>query len=150
MTYAGARGNTKKQMSEVLHFNLHDAELHFAFSKLNSVFNTPKSDFQLAIANSLWGQIDYPFQKSFLDLVKKYYSAGFNLADFVDEINREKARNEINKWTEDKTNQKIRELIHKEDLTYLTRLFLVNAIYFKGKWKYTFNKDETKEMLFFH
>ncbi|MGB9787481.1 MAG: serpin family protein [Dictyoglomus turgidum] len=149
MTYAGASGNTKKQMSEVLYFNLPDDELHFAFSKLNSILNTPKSDFQLAIANSLWGQINYPFQEDFLDLVKKYYSAGFNLVDFVDEINREKARNEINKWVEDRTNQKIRELIHKEDLNPMTRLVLVNAIYFKGKWKYTFNKEETREMPFF-
>lgn len=149
MTYAGARGNTKKQMSKVLHFNLPDDELHFAFSKLNSIFNTPKSDFQLAIANSLWGQINYPFQEDFLYLVKKYYSAGFNLVDFVDEVNREKVRNEINKWVEDRTNKKIRELIHKEDLNSLTRLVLVNAIYFKGKWKYTFDKDETKELPFF-
>lgn len=76
-------------------------------------------------------------------------SAGFNLVDFVNDLNREKARNEINKWVEDRTNQKIKELIQKGDLTSLTRLVLVNAIYFKGKWKYTFNKKETKEIPFF-
>ncbi|MEN3012053.1 MAG: serpin family protein [Dictyoglomus thermophilum] len=149
MTYAGANGNTKKQMAEVLYFNLPDNELHYAFSKLNSIFNTPKPDFQLAIANSLWGQINYPFREDFIELIKKYYSAGFNLVDFVNDLNREKARNEINKWVEDRTNQKIKELIQKGDLTSLTRLVLVNAIYFKGKWKYTFNKEETKEMPFF-
>lgn len=53
MTYAGANGNTKKQMAEALYFNLPDNEPHYAFSKLNSIFNTPKPDFQLAIANSL-------------------------------------------------------------------------------------------------
>jgi len=149
MTYAGANGNTKKQMAEVLYFNLPDNELHSAFSKLNSIFNAPKNDFQLAIANSLWGQINYPFREDFIELVKKYYSAGFNLVDFVNDLNREKARNEINKWVEDRTNQKIKELIQKGDLTSLTRLVLVNAIYFKGKWKYTFNKKETKEIPFF-
>ena len=149
MTYAGAEGNTKKQMAEVLYFNLPNNELHYAFSKMNSILNTPKPDFQLAIANSLWGQINYPFRQDFIELVKKYYSAGFNLVDFVNDLNREKARNEINKWVEDRTNQKIKELIQKGDLTSLTRLVLVNAIYFKGKWKYTFNKEETKEMPFF-
>lgn len=149
MTYAGAEGNTKKQMAQVLHFTLSEEDLHSSFSILNSILNTSKSNFQLSIANSLWGQTGYPFKEEFLKTINQYYSGGFNLVDFVNEINREKTREEINRWVEDKTNKKIKELIHKGDLTSLTRLVLVNAIYFKGTWKYSFDKSKTQDMPFY-
>jgi len=148
MTYAGARGNTEKQMAKVLYFNLPQEDIHKAFSSLNAYFNRPNKSYQLAIANSLWGQANYPFQKEFINLLNKYYEAGFNEVDFVNEENREKARLTINKWIEDKTNNKIKELIHPEDISALTRLILVNAIYFKGKWQNQFDIKETRDMPF--
>jgi len=148
MTYAGARGNTEKQMAKVLYFKLSQEDLHKAFSSLNSYFNRPNKSYQLAIANSLWGQTNYPFQKEFISLLNKYYEAGFNEVDFVNEENREKARLTINKWVEDKTNNKIKNLIHPEDISALTRLILVNAIYFKGKWQNQFDPQETRDMPF--
>jgi len=148
MTYAGARGNTEKQMAKVLYFNIPQEDLHKAFSSLNSYFNRPNKSYQLAIANSLWGQTNYPFQKEFINLLNKYYSAGFNEVDFINEENREKARLTINKWVEDKTNNKIKNLIHPEDISALTRLILVNAIYFKGKWQNQFDPQETRDMPF--
>ncbi len=148
MTYAGARGNTEKQMAKVLYFNIPQEDLHKAFSSLNSYFNRPNKSYQLAIANSLWGQTNYPFQKEFISLLNKYYEAGFNEVDFVNEENREKARLTINKWVEDKTNNKIKNLIHPEDISALTRLILVNAIYFKGKWQNQFDPQETRDMPF--
>lgn len=148
MTYAGARGNTEKQMAKVLYFNIPQEDLHKAFSSLNSYFNRPNKSYQLAIANSLWGQTNYPFQKEFISLLNKYYSAGFNEVDFINEENREKARLTINKWVEDKTNNKIKNLIHPEDISALTRLILVNAIYFKGKWQNQFDPQETRDMPF--
>jgi serpin B len=148
MTYAGARGNTEKQMAKVLYFNLPQEDIHKAFSFLNAYFNRPNKSYQLAIANALWGQANYPFQKEFIDLLNKYYEAGFNEVDFVNAENREKARLTINKWVEDKTNNKIKELIHPEDISALTRLILVNAIYFKGKWQNQFDPKETRDMPF--
>ena len=148
MTYAGARGNTEKQMAKVLYFNLPQEDIHKAFSSLNAYFNSPNKSYQLAIANALWGQANYPFQKEFINLLNKYYEAGFNEVDFVNDENREKARLTINKWVEDKTNNKIKELIHPEDISALTRLILVNAIYFKGKWQNQFDPKETRDMPF--
>ncbi len=149
MTYAGARDNTEKKMAEVLHFTLSQDLLHSTFAKLNSIFNKPDKNYQLAVANSLWGQRGYPFRKEFLDLLNKYYEAGFNEVNFVDAGEREKARETINKWVEDKTNNKIRNLILREEINSMTRLVLVNAIYFKGNWQNTFDSKETKEMPFY-
>jgi len=149
MTYAGARGNTKLEMKKVLHFNLEDENLHKTFSEINNLFNAPNKNYQLAIANSLWGQIDYPFKKDFVDLIKENYGAGFYEVDFINEENREKTRLRINKWVEDNTNNKIKDLILPDDLTYLTRLVLVNALYFKGNWEYKFDPKETNPMDFY-
>mgnify|MGYP001484222743 FL=1 len=149
MTYAGARGDTAKQMEKVLYFTLSQDKLHPSFTKLNSLFNAKEKSYQLSIANSLWGQKDYPFKKDFLSLVNKYYEAGFNEVNFVDDKEREEARQKINTWVEEKTNYKIKDLIQKTDLNSLTRLVLVNAIYFKGKWQNTFDPKETNEMPFY-
>jgi len=143
MTYAGARGETEKQMAQVLHFPLTQESLHPAFSKLQSDLNAiqNKGDVQISIANSLWAQESYKFLDSFIELNKKYYDAGLYFVDFIKK--REAARKKINDWVEKKTHDKIKELIKPPMLTIDTRLVLCNAIYFKGNWLSQFDKEKT-------
>ena len=61
------------------------------------------------MANSLWGQDGAPLQPEFLDLIARHYGGAMNLVDFRRDA--EAARVTINQWVEDKTKQKIRELI---------------------------------------
>ena len=70
MTYAGARGETAKQMETALCFGaLKDAELHKAFADLAKGLEPgAKGGYQLTIANSLWGQKGYKFLNPFLDI----------------------------------------------------------------------------------
>ncbi|MCK4339529.1 MAG: serpin family protein, partial [Candidatus Cloacimonetes bacterium] len=68
------------------------------------------------------------------------------LVDFI--VACEDARNQINEWVEQKTKDKIKELIKPGILDPLTRLVLVNAIYFKGKWEKEFEKKLTKDTPF--
>lgn len=149
MTYAGARGDTAKEMADTLHFNLPQEELHSGFYNLSRLLDATGKSYQLSVANALWGQRDYKFNKEFLDITNRYYEAGFKEVDYIDEENRERTRETINKWVEDKTNNKIRELIQPRDLTSLTRLVLTNAIYFKGKWEVQFDPEETRDMPFY-
>lgn len=148
MTYAGARGETEKQMADVLHFILKDDSLYSAFSELQKHLNAvqEKGDIELSIANSIWGQKGYTFLKEFLDIINDYYQGKINFVNFITEC--EDARNRINKWVEQQTNDKIKELIKPGILNPLTRLVLVNAIYFKGKWEREFEKKFTKKMPF--
>ncbi|MDP8226867.1 MAG: serpin family protein, partial [Candidatus Celaenobacter polaris] len=126
MTYAGALGETEKQMAQVLHFPLTQERLHPAFSLLQSDLNTiqKKGYVQLSLANSLWAQKNYKFLDSFIDLNKKYYGAGLYFVDFI--TKREAARKQINNWVEKKTHDKIKELIKPPMLTIDTRLVLCN------------------------
>ncbi len=148
MTYAGARGNTEKEMSEVLHFNLSQNELHPAFSKLSSHFAQIQNigNIELNIANALWIQKNYNILDSFLNMNTKYYNAKLFTVDF--ENSPDKAVLEINDWVEENTKNKIKKILKKEDLHPLTRLILTNAIYFKGDWEHKFDKELTKELPF--
>ena len=58
------------------------------------------------------------------------------------------ASHEINAWVEKQTNGKIKNLISPQSLNSLTRLVLVNAIYFKGTWVRPFKNIVTQEQTF--
>jgi serpin B len=149
MTYAGARGQTEKEMAEVLHFSLDQEPLHSSFSKLQSKLDTiqDKGYTKLSIANSLWAQEGYHFLDAFFDLNKKYYGAGLYFVDFATKT--EATRKTINAWVEDKTQQKIKELLKPPVLTRYTTLVLCNAIYFKGDWLSQFDKKRTNDAEFY-
>jgi serpin B len=148
MTYGGARGDTALQMAETLHFCLDQKQLHPAFARLRSELNAvqKKGGVQLHTANSLWPHKDYPFLKEYLALTKKFYGASIRSVDY--KTASEKARTRINGWVEKETEDKIKDLIQPGVLTPLTRLVLVNAIYFKGNWARQFKKSLTHDAPF--
>ena len=51
----------------------------------------------------------------------------------------------INKWVAEKTNNKITEIVSADAVDALTRLVLVNAVYFKGDWLKMFNVNSTRD-----
>ena len=144
MTYAGARGNTEKQMAAAMHFTLPQQYLHPAFGALQKqlIPDEKSQGSQLLLANALWCQKGEPFLKDFLDLTQNYYGGDLNQLDFVNET--EKSRQIINSWVEEKTKDKIKDLIPRDGVDQDTVLVLTNAIYFKGDWKIKFEKNNTK------
>jgi serpin B len=147
MTYAGARGDSEKQMAQVLHFALNQEQLHPAFASVEATLNAyqSKSGIQLHVANSLWPQISYPFLETFLALIKKNYGASIRAVDYAD---NEITRQRINAWIEEKTSEKIKDLIKPGLPIRLTRLVLANAIYFKGDWVTKFDPRQTENAPF--
>ncbi len=145
MTYVGAKGATQEQMSQVLHFPPKQDKLHPAFGQLQEQIDQAQKNVVLSIANALWGQKAYPFIPAFKEDVRLYYQANLKSADFT---NAEVIRQEINTWVEGKTNNKIKGLVKQGVITELTRLALVNAIYFKGDWANPFTAEKTKPMPF--
>ncbi len=143
MTYAGARGETAAEMANTLHFTLPPNRLHPAMGALLAGLNAPHDGYQLRVANSLWAQKNYTFLGDFLKLTKTDYGAGFNQVDFKGAT--EAARLTINQWVEQKTNDKIKDLLQPGALKPDTRLVLTDAIYFKGDWQTAFDKKETRD-----
>lgn len=149
MTYAGAAGNTQREMAEVLKFDMEQKKLHAAFADLEKAMKgfDSHADVEMSIANSLWPQIGYPFLPEYLALLSEYYNTSVTPVDY--RFDPDRARILINTWVEERTKDRIRNLIPYGVLTPLTRLVLVNAIYFKGDWKFPFDPDLTEESDFF-
>ncbi|MBN2391412.1 MAG: serpin family protein [Anaerolineae bacterium] len=147
MTYAGARGSTETQMAQALHFTLSQSTLHPAFTALEARLRSvqEKGDILLQIANALWPHIGYPFLETFLTLTEEFYRVSITPVDYRA---AEVARQQINTWVEEKTQTKIKNLIPPGVLDDLTRLVLVNAIYFKGNWASQFAKERTQTVPF--
>lgn len=148
MTYAGARGDTEKQMRQVLHLESDQRTVHSVVGELQRQLEkaSEQEGIELNVANSLWAQRKYPFLPAFLDIAKANYQANVNQADFVTES--EKARDEINRWVAQKTKDKIQNILPSGSLTDLTRLVLANAVYFKGAWANPFDKGGTANQPF--
>jgi serine protease inhibitor len=148
MTYAGARGDTEKQMSRVLHFDSTQGRVHSSFGELQRQLKEAEKQqgIQLNIANALWAQKGHPFLPAFLNIARGEYQANVNQADFV--TGAETARGEINQWVAQQTKDKIQDILPTGSVTEATRLVLANAIYFKGVWAKQFNKDETTSQPF--
>ena len=142
MTEAGARENTKSQMVKTLRFSLPQDRLQAAFSELRNRLNAVQDDdkVKLAIANSIWPSDRYKFLDSYIGLLKGDYDVSVTPLDYS---KPEAARSKINKWAEDKTQDKIQNLISPRILTPDTKLTLVDAIYFYGKWQSVFQPEET-------
>ena len=148
MTYAGARENTEGEMMQALCFSLWQEELHPVFAELEADLARAQAQGGVTLhgANSLWPHANYPFLEEFLTLLQKHYGVSITPVNYGD---AEAARETINGWVEQKTKEKIRELIPQGILNALTRLVLVNAVYFKGDWRSGFQPDRTEEAPFY-
>ncbi|XP_030625607.1 leukocyte elastase inhibitor isoform X1 [Chanos chanos] len=191
MVYLGAEGNTAAQMSEVLsftkdkskapmlqqvqqvqklqlpvalmkslHLNKAEEDIHVGFSNLFSELNKEGAPYTLSLANRLYGEQSYQFVKKFLNDTKTHYRAELEAVDF--KSNAEAARKNINAWVQKQTQDRIKDLLAEGVVDELTKLVLVNAIYFKGSWARKFaesstvqvpfrlNKNETKKVKMMH
>ncbi len=155
MTYAGARGETEQQMADTLHFILPQDRLHPAFNSLDIELSQrgegaegkDGEGFRLNIVNAIWGQKDYQFLATFLDILAENYGAGLRILDFIKEP--EESRITINQWVSDQTEGRIEELIQEGLIDTFTRLVLTNAVYFNAAWEYPFEEDRTCDGAFY-
>lgn len=142
MTYAGARADTAAEMAKTLHFTLSPGQLHPAMRALLRDRNAAHDGYRLKEAYALWVQTGYSLLPEFLKLTKDNYEAGLNQVDFGGAT--EASWQTINLWIEQRTENKIRELLRPGSLASDTRLLLTNAIYFKGDWEQRFKHEDTK------
>jgi serpin B len=100
----------------------------------------PTTDFR--IANSIWHEQNFPFNASFLDESKQYFDARVEGLDFKSSS----ALPTINSWVSEQTNNRIPAIL--EAIRDDERMFLINAIYFKGIWEKQFDRAKTADAPF--
>ena len=146
MTYAGTREETERQFENALHFS-GQKNTHREFSTICKIIRCEKDKeaCKLQVANRLWGNEDFHFLPSFLDLIDDNYGSRLREMDFT---NPERARQIINTWVEGETREKIKNLIPEGILNAGTSLVITNAIFFKDEWQSKFDKASTKKGVF--
>ncbi len=141
MTLAGARGNTAREIQSTLHLNIPADRIHSAFAALQEQMKTIGLEFNLA--NRIWCQNSYPLESEGVAALKDYYGAELGLVDFSQTL---KACDEINAWVAKNTKNRIKRFI--SDVPPLTRVILINAIYFAGYWEEEFLQFSTRDLPF--
>lgn len=145
--YDGAEGTTKEQIANIFYFPLDKTVLEVSLGKMIDEINSETDDYELKTANALWIQKNYPVKEQYISNVDKYYSGKVEKLDFVGRP--EESRNLINDWVEEKTNDKIKDLVPRSAINPSTRLIITNAVYFNGKWINGFDEHDTKERKFY-
>ncbi len=146
MTYEGAKGQTAEEMRSVFYFPEDDDERRSSYANLYKEINKEGKEYKLNTANALWAEHSFQFLDEYFNIVEEYYGGKVTNLDFKKDP--EGSRIIINDWVEDKTNNKIKDLIPAGLIDPMTRLVLTNAIYFKGEWVKQFNEDATQEQNF--
>jgi serpin B len=151
MVYAGAKGETEREISDALCFSYPQETFHPAMKELNRLLQCrgeqvdPES-FRLNLTNGCWGRDDLAYLEPYTEILLDYYGAGLEYMDFVN--HPEESREAINQWVKEQTEGKIEDLIPEGSIDAFTYLILANTIYFKASWLYQFDPDITSEMPF--
>ena len=168
MTYAGAQSATADQMHAALSLPADEMmahveqeeppmrgtyfvaepwdpnRLHGAYQELLAALAPEENaGYELLVANALWGQEGYPWVEAFQTTLRDSYGAGWREVNF--ERDADAAGQAINAWVEEQTHDRIADLVPEGTLDELTRLVLVNAIYFKGAWAMPFDAEDTSD-----
>ncbi len=145
MTASGARGATRDELLDALRLSK-EGDAALAVGDMGRYYTAPRKDVKLSVANAIWAKQGYNWRPEFRDIQEKRFGSGLKDADFVRQPDAERAR--INKWVEDQTNNRIKNLLQPAHITPNTTMVLVNAIYFKGNWKTQFDKKKTRDAVF--
>ena len=138
MTLNGAAGTTRDAFRSVLHFeDLTDQEVNESYQDLMAQLVTLDEQVQFSIANSIWYRLGYQVLQPFIDTNKEYFDAAVEELDFSDPG----AKDIINGWIEEKTNDKIKDML--DYIPTNAVMYLINAIYFNATWKYQFDPEDT-------
>jgi serpin B len=149
MLYPGARGMTAREMADAMHLTVDDATLHAARAHIERALaagpqrgDDDREPFAIRPANSAWGQGGYPFDEDYLTVLAASYGAGLRVVDFAGDPTG--ATGTINAWVEDATEDRIEQLIPPGVIDAMTRLVLVNAVWFKANWAVPFDPAVTE------
>ena len=143
MTLNGAAGATADEMRAALHeagcsqedINACTHELREALMKVD-----PKTT--ISIANSIWHRKGETLRAPFLEANRTYYGAEVRPLDFASP----QAPKQINDWCAQQTNGKIPQIVNQIPADAF--LYLINAVYFKGAWAQTFDREATQKAKF--
>ena len=143
MTLNGAAGDTWSDMRAALAFDqLSAAQINESYRSLIALLTDLDPAVRFSIANSVWARQGFTVLPSFYDVVHEYFAGEARSLDFDDP----QSVNIINGWISGATNGRIEKGI--DQISQADMMFLINAIYFNGDWRETFDPDRTRRAPF--
>ncbi|HAH25186.1 MAG TPA: hypothetical protein DCL77_15750 [Prolixibacteraceae bacterium] len=144
MVYNGTAGDTKSQMEQMLHkAGMTPEDLNQSYKDLVAGLISHDPKVELSISNAIYYRNTFNVKDNFITTNQNYYQAEVSGLDFT---NTAEALQTVNGWVNTKTKGKIDKIINEvkpEDVMYL-----LNAIYFNGEWKYRFDAAKTMNLPF--
>ncbi|GLG92684.1 Putative serine protease inhibitor 1 isoform B [Gryllus bimaculatus] len=146
LAHMGAKGKTAEEILAGLELP-NDADL--VKSGYNAIMKSLRStgDMTLEIANKVYSEQTFSVEQEFQLVAEKSFLAAAENVNFIG--NPEGSRVVMNSWVEKQTHDKIKDLFGKGDITPDTKMVLINAVYFKGKWKHQFDPSKTSKEPFY-
>ena len=146
IAFEGAKGNTADEIRQVFGFPSDYEKRTSEFKFVMNSLNPDDSEYQLSVANALWIAEKFePFTK-YVETVTNFYDGEVTTVDFISNDGVD----QINAWVEDKTQEKIKDILERGSTDEYTRLAITNAIYFKGNWVTQFNESNTRSDTFWN
>lgn len=138
MTLNGASGETFEAMKDALAYSDKTLEeINETYLKLMNDMISVDPRVVMEIANSVWVEKNLTVKQPFMNSLETWYKAEARSFDVTDPA----AVKMVNDWIAGKTHDKIKNML--ESLDPDIAMLLVNAVYFKGKWRNQFDPDET-------
>lgn len=136
MCLQGAEDQTKNELQASLSVSANNQDYYKNLVNICTVKGKP---YVLTTANALWLNKKFNVKEKWLKATKDNFNATAQVVDF----STDESVDTINQWCSDQTNEKIKSILEKGSVNDDTRSVLTNAIYFKGNWKFQFDKKQT-------
>uniref|UniRef100_A0A8C5U1W8 Serpin family E member 2 n=1 Tax=Malurus cyaneus samueli TaxID=2593467 RepID=A0A8C5U1W8_9PASS len=142
----GADGKTKKQLTTMMRYKASSCVKGLTL-KINRLIVSKKNKDIVTIANAVFAKSGFKMEVPFVTRNKEVFQCSVKSVDFEDP---NAACDSINQWVKNETRGMIDQVVAPDDIEgSLTRLVLVNAVYFKGLWKSRFRPENTKKRPFY-
>jgi serpin B len=139
MALNGANGETWTAMRAALRLDgMQEADIDQGYRALMALLRGLDSRTEMRVANSIWGHSTLPLEAAFTEAGRTFFEAEVATLDF----GSPEALTAINGWVDRATSGRIPRLL--EEVSPQEVLFLINAIYFKGKWRTAFDVRDTR------
>lgn len=136
MLQEGTSGVCLKELEEKCGISSDKTTRQLILSKVQKSMATllgTESTAQYLMGNGLFLRDDTDVKADFKSVLQNSYKAAVGPLD----------KDQINKWVEDQTNSKIKDLCDEIDPMMIA--MLINAVYFKGNWAIPFEKSLTQD-----
>jgi serpin B len=140
LAQSGCRGDTAEEIRQVLHFVGGREKAESAVKEVLSKLTN--EEYTLHTANKIYVKSNFSVKEEFEKTAVEVYGAQSENVDFSEKNDAAKL---MNAWVEEQTQHKIQNLVDPEILNNLTRVVLINALYFNAKWLVPFPPFHTRK-----